>query len=153
MFLTAALLTSLSLVQHFTCFPEDPRSTERAVISLNFEKDDKLPKTGTLFLSSGLDADGEQKSTGVLKMKLVIPADHKLRSNVAFRGTDKNLRYGVVLPTASLARATGSIEIPVRIDMERANGSGRVSSEMSCYSSVHDGDIKKGGGSGAPRRN
>ncbi|MBC7384746.1 MAG: hypothetical protein H7301_01125 [Cryobacterium sp.] len=144
MLLTAALLMSSSLVQNFSCFPDDIQSNDRVVISLNLaDSANDLPATGTLFLSSGIDGEGDQASSGVLKMSLDASVPHEADS-VAYAGSDESSNYSVVLPLDAIGHASKNVR--VKIELENSDHTNAGYYEMSCYTNVYGA-----GGSDSPR--
>lgn len=144
--LPGMLLTSLAFfasvlgTQHIACFPAyDPYSSERVIISYkNARAGGVLPETGTLFITAGLDDDGNHPiSTGPLKTKLV--SDAQATSGTALYRTEDELAfYTVSIDAKNIGIATSSLSVSV--ELERKIDGFKASEDYSCYASFFENE-------------
>jgi hypothetical protein len=116
-------------VQHFTCWnlPLDAYSNDRVVISLSSATE------GTLFLSSGLDDNGDQDSTGPLKMERVTARDGQ-SSWVAHNTTST---FTVVIPDSVVGHNADDVVLELDLSND-SESSYHQALQIGCYTRMYD---------------
>ena len=109
--------------QHFTCFPMETNSNDRAVISL------KNQTEGTLFLTSGLDDWGNQNTSGVLLLSKTSEKD-SIQNWVAH---STKATFTVSLPSKSVGQNGDNIKIKLTLK----NSEQTVNQDLECYSRMY----------------
>ena len=112
-------------VQFFQCWnlPLDIDSTDRTVISLTSATE------GTLFLSSGIDDDGNQDSTGPLKL---VKGSTSGNSTV-WTGKNTSSTFTVTIPNAAIGKTSNA----VTLDLDLKNVGNHSALQVSCYSRMY----------------
>jgi hypothetical protein len=109
--------------QHFTCFPMETNSNDRAVISL------KNQTEGTLFLTSGLDDWGNQNTSGVLLLSKTSEKD-TVQTWVAH---STKSTFTVSLPAKSVGQNGDNIKIKLTLKSSEQT----VNQDLECYSRMY----------------
>jgi hypothetical protein len=109
--------------QHFTCFPLEVNSNDRAVISI------KNQTEGTLFLTSGLDDWGNQNTSGVLLLNKSTEKD----SYQIWLAHSTKATFSVFLPSKSIGQNGDNIKIKLNLKSSEQN----INQELECYSRMY----------------
>jgi hypothetical protein len=109
--------------QHFTCFPLELNSNDRAVISI------KNQTEGTLFLTSGLDDWGNQNTSGVLLLSKSAEKD----SYQIWLANSTKATFTVFLPSKSIGQNGDNIKIKLNLKSSEQN----INQELECYSRMY----------------
>lgn len=110
-------------VQHFTCFPPDVNSNDRAVIAL------KSATEGTLFLTSGLDDWGNQDTSGVLLLNKTGEKDDKQ----IWVANNTKSTFTAEIPKKHIGVNADSVKIKLNLKSSNAN----VDQELDCYTRMY----------------
>ncbi len=110
-------------VQHFTCFPPDINSNDRAVIAL------KTQTEGTLFLTSGLDDWGNQETSGVLLLNRVATTN-EMETWVA---NNSIATFTVKIPKKVIGTNADNIELQLNLKSNNSN----VDQDLTCYTRMY----------------
>jgi hypothetical protein len=109
--------------QHFTCFPLETNSNDRAVISL------KNQTEGTLFLTSGLDDWGNQNTSGVLLLSKMTEKD----SFQTWVAHSTKATFTVNLPSKSIGQNGENIKIKLTLKSVEQT----LNQDLECYSRMY----------------
>ena len=123
-FFFCSLISPLWATQHFTCFPPDITSSDRVVISLS----DTV--TGTLFLTSGIDDDGNQENSGVLPLK-----KEKDETYVTiWKSNNASSEFTVIIPKDVIGASTDNASLLLVLK----NNEREITQNLNCYSRIYE---------------
>lgn len=141
MILTSVVISAALRVQQINCFPEEVRSTDRVVISLQLPDEGELPLNGTLFLSSGLDDRGDQESTGPLPLRLAPETDEDAQKGlVRYQAANDSSTFVVSIHHDDLGVAKKSFEL--NLELRRLSEKSGTRLTLGCYSSLVNNSLK-----------
>lgn len=136
MIFTLALVTTLLGTQQINCFPQDLRSNDRMVMSLALPTDAaEMPKTGTLFLSSGIDPEGRHESSEVMELTLLpSSAEDKNTQSVRFEARNNPSNFIVTMRENDIGKSSSDFSLD--LTLVRLADDFRVTEKMICYGTV-----------------
>jgi hypothetical protein len=124
LFLSLILSFNSFAIQHFTCFSEDVRSTDKVIISL-----EQNHLQGTLFLSSGIQDDGSHEHSAVMKLKLI-----QSENNINFYFAENDVaQFQIEIPILVLDKNLDDVEIKLHMKNDYA----KVLQKLNCYTRIY----------------
>lgn len=139
---TLTFFASVLGTQHIACSPaHDAYSSERVILSYKNVRAGTLPEAGTLFITAGLDDDGNHPiSTGVLQTSLLseIPTTS---GSVLYRAEDALAFYTVSIDPKDIGLASSSLSISV--ELERKIDGYQASEDYRCYASFFENESRR----------
>ena len=129
--MTALLFCASSsyAVQYIDCIPSDGLSADHVIVSL------KSAQEGTLYLSSGLDENGESENSGVLALaQSKVDAD---QANYSASNTKADFSFSI--PADLVMRATPAHEyFTATLNLKMKSEKYGVDDELLCFARIYE---------------
>lgn len=129
--LSALTSNAATQVQYIDCIslPVSVTNQDKVIVSL------KTPTTGTLFLSSGIDHDGNHDNSGVLKLEKNALGTTSMTAS--FKAENQSSTFEFLLPANLIFKRTNEY-FNATLRLQRKDGMGTAEQDLNCFTRLYD---------------